>query len=110
MPLNSLRVEKGTVHVQSEAMKILWAIPGVIVFVMVILYSESILKLSTNFYYALLALSVIIGGAGVILTKKRKAYVYHYKSGEVAFDVSELGNTSEEFEEFCEEVEKRITS
>ncbi len=110
VPLEDLRKEKAVVNAKSDGRMILWAIPGVIAFAIVMLYSEDLIRTSLNLYYALLAFSVVLAGIGIVFSKKFKGCIYHYKSGEIAFDISELGNSSNEFDSFCDEIDKRILS
>lgn len=104
---NSLRKEKDTAYSRSDAALTLWALPGIAIFVLIMIFSERIVEVSVNLYYIVLAFSVALCGIGLVIHKKGKLYVYHYKSGEIAFDICENGNEIEVFEGFCNEIDKR---
>ena len=108
IPLKGIRHEKDTAYVRTDSKTAIFGVPGVILLFGTILLSEPIIKISVNLFYAGLAISVLTVFIGFFFAEKSKAFIYHYDSGAVAFDISQSGNFTENFESFCRDIETTI--
>jgi hypothetical protein len=110
--LKDLRMQKDIIYYRDNFSQTIFVLPGLVMLICVAIFGMGICSRFPLLYWTLLWIALAAIAAGIILGftngKKLKNYRYNYESGIAAFDVGELGNKKEDFESFCEQIDRQI--